>query len=578
LSEDCFAVSHQEGRTGELYAQKHLNELITGTASDITDTSAEKIEGKDFVATISGEDVFVEVKTVRGFLFRTNDNQEESGTIGFELWKSSKRTTSGWLPQMLNPDGIKSVQPGILIFLLVEYDRPLACVTFENVPALFERLKDLTGKMGFDLNNVPFSDEANAFTIPSGLLVKNMWLVPLIELKDLARITMIGEQPRLRPTIEASGRMCQHETQLSRYEMLVALAKKNSVSHDDEYAFTGNKAIQTITVAAKNLDVLDRLNWNHYEQLQYMNRTGMFERLWEGLYRFMLSREIPSRARSGKMFYPISYRTITTWGYKNGIECQPDAWFNCIKHLLEFELLEHFQPNKYSTNPIDLAVNKNNSHPRSVEYYSPIELTDDVLLDADYYAQDYKRNKRRTSTTSRASIEIQSGKEASKRSYEGNRKLTKQDDYVWKLALTMLDEEIGQHNYIEVSRFFAKLWRRIVHNQKLKLIENVTTPEDEKEQTRYEKFYCAYNQLKREKKELIDQSWIYKIGLVTKKDRRWLGKLPYGTYIITYKDRPDCFDKQYYSMLEKERASENAKRRKKRKEKNQKGKETSGQQ
>lgn len=235
MPEDNFIVNREEGRNGELYTQKHLNELITAVASNVTDTSDEKVEGKDFIATFTDQETgviteaTVEVKTVRGFLFRTNDNEEKTGTIGFELWKSSKRKTPGWLLQMLDPDGRKSVQPDILVFLLIAYDRPFASVVFENVPALFERLRQLSVEMDFDLDNVPMGEQAFYFTIPNGLLIKNMWMIPLKQLEDLAYVVMIGEQPRLRPTIKSPGCVCTTETQSLRYDHLFSLSTKSVI-------------------------------------------------------------------------------------------------------------------------------------------------------------------------------------------------------------------------------------------------------------------------------------------------------------------------------------------------------------
>lgn len=568
MAEDNFVINREEGGTGELYTQKHLNELITSIASDIIDTSAEKIEGKDFVALIAGKEIAVEVKTVRGFLFRTNDNEEATGTIGFELWKSDKRKTRGWLLQMLNPDGKKSVQPDILIFLLVAYDRPFASIAFENVPELFKRLKQLSTEIGFDLNNIPVGDRATAFTIPSGLLIKNMWMIPLAKLEDLAHVVMIGEQPRLRPTIKAPDRLCKLETQRERYVHLQKIAEAHDVvPYDESFDFKGDKGTQTITIVAKNLDILDSIDFDCYKELKYMNRTGTFLRLWEGVYRFMLSCEYPERVYKGNNYYPIAYGKISRWGYQNGINSQADTWSNAIKHLIEFGILKHFRPHTQSPNPIDIAVNRNNPYPKSVEYYSPVGLTDEVFVYADYYAQDYRCYKRRTSTTSRTAMEIQSGSETAKKAYQDDRKLTKQDKYVWNLAEQTLIDQTEKHNYVIVDVFFAKLWKKIVRIQKLKSFETIQSQEEKKEQARYDRYWRAFNHLKRERKDFIQKLYVYKMGLITKKDRLWLGDIPDGTYIITFKNRPECYDKQYLKALQEDNEKENAKRREKRKAK-----------
>ena len=573
MSEDNFVISREEGRTGELYVQKHLNELIMSVAFDAIDTSAEKIEGKDFIASSvdqeTGEiiEAAVEVKTVRGFLFRTNDNEATYGTIGFELWKSEKRKSLGWLLQMMMPDGKKSIQPEILVFLLIEYDCPFASIAFTDVPALFNRLRQISTDIKFDLNNLPVGEQADSFTIPDGLLIQNMWMIPLEQLEDLAHIVMIGERPRLRPTIKAPGHLCKIETQQERYSHLQLLADNNTLPFDEDFEFKGDQGTQTITVVAKNLGILETLNLEHYESLKYMNRTGTFLRLWEGLYKFMLSCEFPERKYKGSCYYPISYRKISSWGYLNDIRSLSDTWSGVIKHLLEFGLLKHFRPHPKSTNKIDVAVNRNNPYPKSVEYYSPVELTGKLLMEADCYAQDYKRNRRPTSTISRSAMEFQSDRETANRAYQDDRKLTKQDRYVRKIAEHLLDEEIDKHKYITVEIFFAKLWKEIIRIQKIKQIETIQSLNDQKEQKRYKKYLSALNLLRKKKKDFISDLRIYKIGLVTKKDKFWLGNIPNGTYIITYKDRPDLYNKQYYAALEEYRKRINTKRRAKRRTK-----------
>jgi len=576
MAEDNFVVNRKEGRQGELYAQKHLDELITSAVLSVTDTSTEKIEGKDFIASIAdsetGEitDAAIEVKTIRGFLFRSNDNNEESGTIGFELWKSDKRKTPGWLLQMLKPDGKKSVRPDILMFILVAYDRVFASVTFENVSALFERLEQLSGEMDFSLHEIPVGEQATGFTIPSGLLIENMWMIPFGKLADLAHVMIIGEQPRLRPDIVTPVHSCLTVTQGARYKNLCSHAQ-GIIPYDNQFVFSGNKAAQVINIASKNLDVLDSLNYSHFQQLQYLNRTGTFARLWEGLYLFMLSREYPARESKGLRFYPISYSTITKWGYQNGYNKEQDTWFNCIKHLLELKLLIQYRPHKKSNNPVDIAVNKNNPHPRSVEYYSPVELTRETLLDADCEAQDYKRTRRRTSTTSKASMEIQSGPEAANRAYQDGRGLTKQLNYVWKTAEQLLIKQIDKNNYITVDDFYGKLWKEIKRSQKLKPNDNPQNAEEMKEAERFGKFWRAFVLFKKEKKDFIHQMIIYKMGLVTKQDRRWLGEIPYGTNIITYKSIPDCYMNRCIAAKRQEEEIRNAKRRKKRQAQKEKG-------
>ena len=418
MPENNFWVSHEDGRQGELYAQKHLGELISSAAGKITDTSAENVEGKDFTASLGDQgaggitEVPVEVKTVRGFLFRTNDHKERSGTIGFELWKSNKRKTPGWLLQMLHPDGKKAVRPDVLVFLLIAYDRVFASVAFENVPALLGRLEKLSGEMGFSLQDVPMGDSAADYMLPSGLLIENMWMVPLEKLQDLAYVVLIGDPPRLRPGIIAPGRSCPAAVQRSRYDTLLSLAQA-ALPDDGRFVFRVNKTAQAITAVSRNLDVLGRIDFGRCQQLGYLNRTGNFARLWEGLYQFMLSREYPAKEYKGKCYYAVSYDTIARWGYSNGYRSHGMTWFKVAKRLLELGLLKVYRPHAKSKGSAVAAADTNHPYPKGAEYFCPVKLAGDVLQEADRTARGYKRNKRKA---------VQRNPEPAKRAFRGARK------------------------------------------------------------------------------------------------------------------------------------------------------------
>ena len=46
----------------------------------------------------------IEIKTVTGFLTRTNDHNEPSGSLGFELWTDKEKKHKGWLWAMMYPE------------------------------------------------------------------------------------------------------------------------------------------------------------------------------------------------------------------------------------------------------------------------------------------------------------------------------------------------------------------------------------------------------------------------------------------------------------------------------------------
>ena len=164
-------------------------------------------------------------------------------------------------------------------------------------------------------------------------------------------------------------------------------------------------------------------------------------------------------------------------------------------------------------------------------------------------------------------MEIQSGPETAGKAFQDKRTLTIQDRYVRNVAEKLLDAEIRKHDFIMVDEFFSKLWKSIARAQKL---DNSRSTDDQKEQQRYKKYWSSFNRLKAEKKDFIKQMQIYKMGLVTRKDTNWLGDIPYGTYIITYKSVPACYTKQFWEASLKAREIRNKKRREKRRAKEQK--------
>lgn len=126
-----------------MFVLGHLNNLIHDAVVDVKDTADEKIAGRDLVATIvhqnesEKENKNIEVKTIWNFLSRTNDHEDTSGTLGFELWKSPTRESLGWLDEMLHPERHpKAVCPDQFIFLLIAYENVFASIAFEKVTAL----------------------------------------------------------------------------------------------------------------------------------------------------------------------------------------------------------------------------------------------------------------------------------------------------------------------------------------------------------------------------------------------------------------------------------------------------------
>ena len=246
------------GIKGEAFINKHLHEFITDNLLlNLEDTSGKNVEGMDstsFSAKLGASaPEFIpdfadpgdqpaypitaityggnEIKTINSFLWRTNDGEDPTGTLGFELWETDSKRHYGWAYKIFHPEkSMNAVQPAYLFFLLVAYGSAFACVAFEDIDKLHARLANVAHEDGFDIDEYPLGREMN---IPS--IVGNMWQVPLSRIEDLAVVTLIGNKPRIRPDIIAGTQKCSKRTQNQRYDHLVQLASGRSIDSDPQF-------------------------------------------------------------------------------------------------------------------------------------------------------------------------------------------------------------------------------------------------------------------------------------------------------------------------------------------------------
>ena len=211
--------------------------------------SMKKVPYKDEFEAIDAKEVFVpyfeyggiEVKTIGTdqFLPRFGINDLACGTLGFPLWSKTEDLINGWtgyiredygnLKRWMEPTiENRGARPICLVHLLKtndyspttgkEYERFFAAVIFEDVGALLERLTKYLARHGVDLrdwNSIPIGEKAKTFKINGLFLQGNMVHVPLDEIKDLATVTLIGDDPVLYRT----GK-CSIMVQQSRLEYL----------------------------------------------------------------------------------------------------------------------------------------------------------------------------------------------------------------------------------------------------------------------------------------------------------------------------------------------------------------------
>ncbi len=569
-----FLRSKDKGRTGEEYIIKHLDELISDEIIRVIDTSAEKISGKDCVATTAdNHEINIEVKTVWNYLTRTNDQEEPSGTLCFELWKDNNRNSPGWLIEMAHPDKYrKAVCPDRFVFLLVAYENVFASIAFEKTSELIASLEDLAKGYGFDLGRIPCGTEALSWQ-PAANIVGNMWHLPFALLQDMATVTIIGNKPRMRPDI-ISGvcgtRTCSTETQIRRYERLLQLSS-NTIDEDEEFskAFIGDEADRYFSIIDDDLNTLDSTDFEKYYSYlaKYNSRKGKILDCLRYLLLNMLSHENPSREEGGFCFFPISYDIMTRWSENQGMKLALLTWQRSIKYCAMFGLIRYFRPWKTSENPIDLMVNVNNDSPNNVGYYSPILLTREVLLQADCYAQNYFLDRVKTSQLSKdAFLRREDFKKVNDNYGRDGRIIAKAKEYVHELFMQTIVDFVYDKNYALPSEICRQVKTTMKREKRLWHIpeDRLTTGDGEKEAARQKPYWTEYHRLSKDMSGLAEELEFVCYKQLSKEDKAWLEgteEIRTGTYIIRSKNILDWYFNRVNQYRQEEREKKNERRR-----------------
>ena len=240
--------------------------------------------------------------------------------------------------------------------------------------------------------------------------------------------------------------------------------------------------------------------------------------------------------------------------------------------MLDFGLLLYSRPPKNSKDPIDVAINKKNKSSKSVGYYTPVRLTRDKLLRADYEAQKFVQLNSTSSNVTKSDFIDAKGFEKTNPNYGNDgRDTSRIEKYVRETIIKMIYAEVDAHDYITVDQLFEKVYKKVKRNQSFKTLDPdyLQTKEGQKEQSRQQAYLKFINKFHKGIRKLVkDKCPIHIAHLISKKDRRWLkAKIPDGTYIITFKDIPFGSEGIYQESLHREKEIVNAKRRAKRKKK-----------
>lgn len=581
-SKNDFLQSIQKGRTGELFVLGHLNNLIHDAVVDVKDTADEKIAGRDLVATIvhqnesEKENKNIEVKTIWNFLSRTNDHEDTSGTLGFELWKSPTRESLGWLDEMLHPERHpKAVCPDQFIFLLIAYENVFASIAFEKVTALIDRLKQIAQDKGFDLDAVPVGNQAQGWHPRNTLIIDNMWLIPFGQLEDLATVTIIGDKPRERPDIisgENGQRKCLTATQNIRYQRLLFASRGRAHMAADEVfsrAFGDNDADYVFAVIDRALSVLQSTDFSRYYSFlaKYNKQKGKVLDCLEIILLNMLAHEYPSREHDGKLYFPISYDWLIEWCKEKGIGRARKTWYTNVKLAIMFEILCYYRPQKASENPVDIKVNANNDGWKSVGYYAPVELTRERLMQADYNAQNYLYDEVKTSQITKHVLLLEENNPQKVDSAYGSdgRKIAKAKAYVLELFRQTLFEMVYVKDFALPDDLQTKVRKKMKKEKRLWKVspEKMLTVAGRKEYDRQKPYWKEYNRLTRNMSGLAHDLY-FEVKQLSNEDKIWMEgtkELKTGTRIITSMHAPDYAMRLILEYRLKKKEIENAKRR-----------------
>ena len=482
-----FIQNIRRGNPGEEFVQRHLAEITNGIYYDLRDRTEEHVEGRDatgvrlqigaptendipdFVNIPGIHDVTVyaidaietggiEVKTVWNFLFRTNDNEDPSGSIGFALWSDYSRTHYGWLMKILRPEAfyepgqrMNAVRPLQLIYLLVEYEDAYACIAFKDVAALCERLRELAREHGFDLDNVPLGEQAQNWAPEGTLIVENVWFPPLSELADLAFVTMIGSQPRLRGTIALGANKCSERIQNARYSYLASLADGKHMPPDTRFAgaFVPAAGHQIYADIDHNLRILDSIDPDRYPALAQYGSKRVFQHLRELMY-CMLSFAAPSWPENRPRFFAISNSYFNRWLNDRHVSGSQSSIQGHFIFLKDCGLITSFRPigdtQDRTVNAIMASI-RNRRGVKNITLRSVPRYDDSVLKNADEIAALYLYAKAPLARLRKADVIHIRGLERANNLYLDGRVISNTLQYVENLYADAVADLVGEKGY-----------------------------------------------------------------------------------------------------------------------------------
>ena len=502
------ASNFKQGKAGEEYVQSHINQLLDhGLVTYNDDTAEDYVEGGDnriiyssFGDEATAEEFLLdgvvdidgaghaitqhligglEVKTISGFLFRDNDMDEPSGTLPFELWNDKRRTKYGWLLALLYPElrlrqeeeqPFHAVQPVLFCFLLVSYHGPFACIMFEDFPALAQRLKELAEERGFKLDpeHIPVGDNATGWQQDDPYIIDNMWHIPFDRVYDLATVTMIGDMPRKRCSIQLDQPTTAYESlQQGRYDFLCQCAHDRRLSSEiqsktDFYPADDNHIYADIL---QNMEIIENLKEEEYPFLyQALKCRNMRAHLNCTLLN-MYSHQMPTKV--GRMIGFLQAKEyLEQWGKMNGIPGSTFSWQAHLIFLTDAGLIKKYVDGQ---RPINIQVF------RSVPRYTPRILAAAEKKAKKYIEAGINLNKFTKSDV----IRVSGQKRADFLFYGDGRVISAIEDEVLDAFVMVVKDKLDEKSYVLPSEVVEIVEHNILEKYWVDPIDEEVTPEQE---------------------------------------------------------------------------------------------------
>lgn len=547
-----FTKNVMRGNVGERFVYVHLNDLCDYVMLNQNELPEMHIEGADETAhrirlgnpidnflpdyvvmpemqngtfyevteySIGG----IEVKTSWDYLAKTYDRENEAGTLPIALWSSDTREHAGWLLKLLHPerysatnDGLTAVQPHTLLFILAAYENAFASIAFENIPAFLDRLRQIAGEAGIDIDDgIPFGEQAQDWSPESLLLFGNMWLVSLDDLEDLAKVTIIGEKPRMRPDIVMQDRSCASSTQEKRYERLLEIACERQIPIEDEFrnCFHPSRKRQVFADINHNLSILENFEDEKYPTLAIYRRQRVFQHL-NGIMLNMLAHEFPVYLQQSQRYFMIGKLQLEDWCKRHGIPGSAKSWQGSLIFLNDCGLIKCFRPVEDNTTPSleriyssILPISGKYPTLRSVPRYN-----DTILRHAEHIAQIYYSKHVALTKLTKTDVIRCRGQEVADSLYLDGRKISGEELYVYELYKQVMVCRIQANGYAEKDEILEQVNEIMIRKQHFQCIicDHILNEKESNELNRQTPFWDAYKKIKERTAQLAaDAGYTY---------------------------------------------------------------------